>query len=106
MDIITTEQQLQQEGSPTQSPPPSKKTSWTQKSFEQRIEDLTAYNEKHGHIRVKQSEDKSLYGFCCNVRCARNNPMKSKVIMTDDRIASLDALGFDWAVIERRIGER
>ena len=68
-----------------------------EKSFEQRIEDLQTYNEKHGHINVKKSDDKSLYEFCRNIRYARKNPEKSTVALTDDRIASLDALGFEWS---------
>ena len=66
------------------------------KSFEQRIADLKAYKEKNGHIKVKRSEDKSLYDFCRDMRQARNNPEKSNRALTDDRVASLDALGFDW----------
>ena len=71
------------------------------KSFAQRIESLREYKEKHGHVNVKASEDKSLYGFCMKMRQARNNPEKSDRALTDDRIASLDALGFDWAVRRR-----
>ena len=66
------------------------------KSFDQRIEDLQVNKEKHGHINVKQKEDKSLYEFCCNMRWARKHPEKSDRALTDDRIARLDALGFDW----------
>ena len=73
-----------------------------QKSFEQRIEDLRAYKEKNGHVKVKGSEDKSLYEFCKQMRHARNNPGKSRKLINEERIASLDALGFEWAVIERR----
>ena len=35
------------------------------------------------------------------MRQARNNPGKSSYIMNDDRIASLDALGFNWTINER-----
>ena len=67
------------------------------KSFEQRIEDLQAYKEKHGHVNVKKkSEDKSLYEFCCDIRYARNRIAQGSVALSDDRISSLDALGFDW----------
>ena len=38
------------------------------KAFAQRIADLKSYKEKHGNVNVKQSNDKSLYGFCYNVR--------------------------------------
>ena len=64
-----------------------------QKSFEQRIADLKAYKEKHGRVNVKMREDKSLYGFCYNVRYARINPAKSNMVLNYDHIASLDALG-------------
>ena len=66
------------------------------KSFEQRMDDLKTYKEKHGHVNVKRSDDKSLYQFCNNIRLARNRPEKSNMALTADRIASLDALGFDW----------
>ena len=79
---------------------------WTperdRKSFVQRIDDLQAYKEKHGHVNVKQSEDRSLYDFCSQMRRARSNPEKSNTVINDDRIASLDALGFDW-LVERRV---
>ena len=72
------------------------------KSFEQRVADLQAYKEEHGHVNVKQRDDESLYKFCGNMRHARNNPEKSTMTLTDERIASLNALGFEWAVIERK----
>ena len=74
----------------------------TRKSFEQRIDDLRAYKEKHGHVNVKTSEDRSLYEFCSHMRRARHNPEKSARALTDDQVASLDALGFDWSVSERQ----
>ena len=76
------------------------------KAFGQRIEDLRAYKEKQGHTNVKKSEDKSLHDFCYNIRHARNHPEKSKTIITDDRIASLNALGFDWAVRKHSFAQR
>ena len=66
------------------------------RSFTQRIGELQAYKEKYRHVNVKRSEDKSLYGFCKDIRYARNNPEKSTRALTDERIASLDALGFEW----------
>ena len=68
----------------------------TRKPFEQRIENLRAYKEKHGHVNVKKSDDKSLFTFRRDIRYARKHPEKSNTVLTDDRIASLDALGFDW----------
>ena len=71
--------------------------------FEKRLDDLREYKEKHGHANVKEKEDKSLYKFCAGMRRARNNPGKSNTIINDDRIASLDALGFDWTVSAVRV---
>ena len=79
----------------------SASTKKQRKSFAQRIEDLRAYKKKHGDINVKEKEDKSLYGFCKNIRSARNNPGK-RAALTDDQIASLDALGFDWPIKKQR----
>ena len=68
-------------------------------SFEQRLDDLRAYKEKHGHVNVKEKEDKSLYSFCkhmnMSMRHARKNPGKSAMALTNDQITSLEALGFD-----------
>ena len=47
------------------------------KSFEQRIDDLKAHKEKYGHVNIRKSEDRSLYDFCADMRRARNNPEKS-----------------------------
>ena len=69
-------------------------------SFEQRMDDLRAYKEKHGRVNVKQSEDKSLNKFCKNIRHARKHPEKSKTLINEERIASLDALGFEWTARE------
>ena len=67
------------------------------KSFSQRMDDLRAYKEKHGHINVKEKEDKSLCQFCRHMRHARKHPEKSTVaLITEIKIASLDALGFEW----------
>ena len=66
------------------------------KSFEQRMDDLRAYKEKHGHVNVKKSDDKSLYSWLSYMRRARNNPEKSTNLINEERIVSLDALGFDW----------
>ena len=70
----------------------------TRKPFEQRIENLRAYKEKHGHVNVKKSDDKSLFTFRRDIRYARKHPEKSNTVLTDDRIASLDALGFEWSM--------
>jgi hypothetical protein len=38
--------------------------------------------------------DKSLYQWCAKIRSARKG--KHGLILTADRIAALDAIGFDW----------
>jgi hypothetical protein len=70
------------------------------KSFTQRIEDLQAYKEKHRHVNIKKSDDKSLYKFCKNIRYARNNPDAGRRKLTVEDMASLDALGFEWTVFQ------
>ena len=37
-------------------------------TFKQRLADLKAYKEKHGHINVKADEDKALYQFCASAK--------------------------------------
>jgi len=62
-----------------------------------RVADLKAYKDKNGHINVKPSEDKTLNKFISNARAARKNPTKVHAAkLTADRIAWLDALGFEW----------
>ncbi|KAL7538798.1 hypothetical protein ACHAXR_012392 [Thalassiosira sp. AJA248-18] len=64
--------------------------------FSNRVADLKAYQEKHGHINVRIKDDKSLYYFCSNIRHARKHMGEYGVKLTNERISSLDAIGFDW----------
>jgi len=69
---------------------------WDKKnSFEERIEEMQAFKEKHGHVRVTGKHDKRLHDFCVNMRYARRNPGTGMTI-TEDRINALDELGFEW----------
>lgn len=64
--------------------------------FEERLEELRLYKKKHGHIKVEGGRGRkysSLANFCHTVRNAESN---NGTKLTDDRIAALDALGFDW----------
>jgi len=70
-------------------------------SFEQRVENLRDFKLKHGHLNPNKKEDPSLYSFCNNMRNARNRGVGMKV--TETRIASLDALGFDWTIKEKSV---
>ena len=66
-------------------------------SFNDRLEDLKAYKEKNGHLNVKEKDDdKSIYRWCRNIRSARRKPGKGTMKLTQERIAALDAIGFDW----------
>ena len=64
--------------------------------FESKVEELKAYKAEHGHFNVKQKKNMSLYNFCLTIRAARKTPDKSNRKLTADRIAQLDAIGFDW----------
>ena len=64
--------------------------------FEDRVEELKAYKAEHGHFKVKKKENISLYEFCRQIRVVRKTPDKSNRKLTADRIAQLDAIGFDW----------
>ena len=81
------------------------------KSFLVRVDELRAYKEKHGHLNVREKEDQSLYGFCSNVRKSRRAIISGKrrkrtpIKLTEDRIAALDAIGFDWKLIGARSTE-
>ena len=67
------------------------------RSFDERIEDLEEYKQTHGHVNVKAHEDNSLGQFCANVRYSRKKVVKDGTRkLTEERIARLDALGFEW----------
>jgi hypothetical protein len=75
-------------------------TAFRDDSFFTRVDKLKAYKEKHGHLKVHQKENESLYRFCIDLRRARKAKVtgKGKIQYTLDetRIAALDAIGFDW----------
>ncbi len=67
------------------------------RTFDERIQDLEEYRRTHGHVNVKIHEDNSLGQFCANVRYARKKIVKDGTRkLTEERIARLDALGFEW----------
>jgi len=66
-----------------------------------KVDELNIYKQKHGHLTVRQKEDQSLHDFCCNMRRSRRAIILGKGTrskLTDERIAALDAIGFDWEV--------
>ena len=70
-------------------------------SFEDRFEALKAFKAKHGHVNVQYKHDSSLYRYCSKLRNARKAP--GKMGLDEGRIASLDALGFDWKLVGGRM---
>jgi hypothetical protein len=69
--------------------------------FLQHIESLKSYKEIHGHCNVTIEENPALHRLCVGLRDARRKvdqgTWKTKGITVDnDRIALLDAIGFDW----------
>jgi hypothetical protein len=68
-------------------------------SFIFRVEELKAHKEKHGHLNIRKKENRSLYDFCRHMREARRAIISGKGShrkLTEDRIAALDAIGFNW----------
>ena len=67
------------------------------RSFDERIEDLKEYKRTHGHLSVNRNEDNCLYQFCAGIRHSlKHVEMDGTRKLTEERIARLDALGFDW----------
>ncbi len=67
------------------------------RSFDERIDDLEQYKRTHGHLSVNRHEDSSLYQFCAGVRHSLKQVEKDGTRkLTEERIARLDALGFEW----------
>jgi hypothetical protein len=64
------------------------------RSFDERIDDLEKYKRTHGHLSMKIHEESSLYHFCLGVRHSILHDGKRK--LTVERIARLDAIGFEW----------
>jgi len=58
------------------------------------VDELKAYKEKNGHLKVMEKQDASLHYFCTNVRRARKG--KASYRLDEGRIAALDAIGFNW----------
>ena len=67
------------------------------KSFEERLVDLRAYRERNGNTNVTMEEDSSLACFCSAMRYSRKHPGKQGTRkLTEDRMAALDRIGFEW----------
>ena len=69
--------------------------------FFDKVDELKAYKEKHGHLNVSwKDDDKSHYNFSRNLRGTRmaiiTGKGKIQYSLDGDRIAALDAIGFEW----------
>jgi hypothetical protein len=73
------------------------------RSFDKRIGNLEKYKQTHGHLRLKRLEDSSLYQFCMGVRHSLKQVEKDGTRkLTVERIARLDALGFQWTSLRHK----
>lgn len=71
------------------------------RDFFERVDELKLFTAKHGHMDVgTRGVYRSLHLFCRNTRQARRDMIAGKKgdrrVLNDDRIAALDAIGFDW----------
>eukprot|EP00581_Thalassiosira_minuscula_P011088 CAMPEP_0183717904 /NCGR_PEP_ID=MMETSP0737-20130205/11334_1 /TAXON_ID=385413 /ORGANISM="Thalassiosira miniscula, Strain CCMP1093" /LENGTH=1299 /DNA_ID=CAMNT_0025947381 /DNA_START=283 /DNA_END=4182 /DNA_ORIENTATION=+ len=74
-------------------------TQYVTKSFSERMEDLKAFKEKHGHTNPSKKDDKHLAHFCYSMRNAKKNIGKTGVMkLTEDRLKALDEIGFEWTL--------
>ncbi|KAL9190290.1 hypothetical protein ACHAXT_007501 [Thalassiosira profunda] len=79
----------------SQAPRPGRAATYF--SFDDRLQHLAAYKRLHGHTQVREREDRSLHQFCKRARAARKNPrLKGWKLGYAERMAKLDAMGFDW----------
>jgi hypothetical protein len=72
---------------------------WTSQEYvtRSRIDDLEKYKQTHGHLSLKRLEDISLCQFCLGVRHSLKHVEKDgKRKLMVERIARLDAIGFEW----------
>lgn len=69
-----------------------------QKAFKERIEDLKEHQRIHGHIKVTDKTDLLLARWCGEIRGNRRHPgrINSRKSLTEEQIAKLGTLGFDW----------
>jgi hypothetical protein len=75
-------------------------------NFQDRVKALSEYKKKNGHLNVSLADNKSLKDWCSNIRNARNKPAEGKLKLTANRIAALDAIGFDWRSETTRTREK
>ncbi|KAL7541414.1 hypothetical protein ACHAWF_006924, partial [Thalassiosira exigua] len=72
-----------------------------QQAFLEKIEELRAYKDEHGHTNVQRGENKSLSSFVSNIRYTRKHPGHYWHVLTKDRIKLLDDMGFSWGANDK-----
>ena len=70
-------------------------------AFDDRLEDLKAYKDQHGHCNVKvYGEYQSLGQWCSKVRCTKRimdkNEKTKECVLSDDQVKRLNDIGFPW----------
>ena len=86
------------------------------KTFDDRVKDLQAFKEEHGHCNVSQSKsDKNKYqslgSWCSNIRCSsyklikQGQAPKSTCKLSGVNIQHLEAVGFKNGISTRRSKE-
>ena len=77
------------------SPLEARRQHRSRKSFQERVDELKTFKDKHGHVRVTVNHDKSLARFCANMRSDRHGRRTGNAI-AEDKIKALDEVGFRW----------
>eukprot|EP00581_Thalassiosira_minuscula_P008441 CAMPEP_0183708502 /NCGR_PEP_ID=MMETSP0737-20130205/4808_1 /TAXON_ID=385413 /ORGANISM="Thalassiosira miniscula, Strain CCMP1093" /LENGTH=465 /DNA_ID=CAMNT_0025936395 /DNA_START=226 /DNA_END=1620 /DNA_ORIENTATION=- len=78
-----------------------------QTQWENRIQDLVKFKEKHGHCNVPlKGEDRDLAKFVMNQRYYYKTRLEQKNSLTSQRIEDLEKIGFVWTLKGRRDGDR
>eukprot|EP00553_Chaetoceros_curvisetus_P003319 CAMPEP_0204620948 /NCGR_PEP_ID=MMETSP0717-20131115/6830_1 /ASSEMBLY_ACC=CAM_ASM_000666 /TAXON_ID=230516 /ORGANISM="Chaetoceros curvisetus" /LENGTH=121 /DNA_ID=CAMNT_0051635259 /DNA_START=21 /DNA_END=383 /DNA_ORIENTATION=+ len=60
-------------------------------AFNKRVNQLRAYKQQHGHLNVKDSQDRGLIGYCYRLRKAFGSNSLSR-----DQIEILQDIGFEF----------
>lgn len=80
-------------------------TSWTQKHFDTKLNELKSFIALHGHMNVSPKTNKSLHYWISNVKSSYNRIQEGKsplIKLTDERLESLKKVGFPFKASSRR----
>ncbi len=70
-------------------------------AFNKRVNQLRAYKQQHGHLNVKDSQDRGLINYCYRLRKAMDSDSLSK-----DQIKTLQDIGFEFTKDTSRVKAR